>query len=459
MNSIRYACIAGMSLLLFLIFAPKSPAQQAVTPLENRIDVAQIPLPEATIEMIEEVRELLDSLPPVRMGWLDSFPLIDGKYYFGGRPLDQQYVDSALFFTESTPHTDTYGFGLRRQFPPKVKERLLALRPGSIDALLSIMIDNIEAPVLQVPTVLSVLWASLSTEQKDMYLRHRVQPYIEVKPRYEKGTEEYIRAGFEMRLFWPATEPIQPPISSTNIYLDGNIARKISSSLDSSYGIGIVRHGSPYNVLSVKVSGLGLGRHTIRSVTNYEFVCEGRTYVGVSDSGEVPFEVIQPFLANQLAAQPDPHIDRLVREHVKFLEINPRSIWTKEVAEIIAWEPTYSTRVNDSEGYAFHLPILRIDGPLPVSLAYDVEFQLLDNGEIFAGSPVTLSNHQRRTAGDATRTAMGQMAASEAILPCPEGAATLCGLRELVSRGLVGPDDTVVLLNTGSGLKYLDLLE
>ena len=120
MNSIRYACIAGMSLLLFLIFAPKSPAQQAVTPLENRIDVAQIPLPEATIEMIEEVRELLDSLPPVRMGWLDSFPLIDGKYYFGGRPLDQQYVDSALFFTESTPHTDTYGFGLRRQLPPQV---------------------------------------------------------------------------------------------------------------------------------------------------------------------------------------------------------------------------------------------------------------------------------------------------------------------------------------------------
>ena len=60
---------------------------------------------------------------------------------------------------------------------------------------------------------------------------------------------------------------------------------------------------------------------------------------------------------------------------------------------------------------------------------------------------------------DAMRGAMGQMAAAEGILPCPEGTATLCGLRELVSQGLVGSDDTVVLLNTGSGLKYLDLLE
>lgn len=54
--------------------------------------------------------------------------------------------------------------------------------------------------------------------------------------------------------------------------------------------------------------------------------------------------------------------------------------------------------------------------------------------------------------------AMREVAAAEGVLPCPEGAATYAGLRHLVRQGAVGPDETVVLLNTGSGLKYLDLL-
>jgi threonine synthase len=55
--------------------------------------------------------------------------------------------------------------------------------------------------------------------------------------------------------------------------------------------------------------------------------------------------------------------------------------------------------------------------------------------------------------------AMGQMASSEGIFPAPEGAATLAGLKRLLKEDLVGEDETIVLLNTGSGLKYLELLD
>lgn len=55
--------------------------------------------------------------------------------------------------------------------------------------------------------------------------------------------------------------------------------------------------------------------------------------------------------------------------------------------------------------------------------------------------------------------AMRQMASTEGIFPAPEAAATLAGLTRLLEEGLVEPDETVVLLNTGSGLKYLELLE
>ncbi len=54
--------------------------------------------------------------------------------------------------------------------------------------------------------------------------------------------------------------------------------------------------------------------------------------------------------------------------------------------------------------------------------------------------------------------AMYQMAASEGIIACPEGAATLVGLKRLLADGSIGADEEVVLLNTGSGYKYLDLL-
>jgi len=49
------------------------------------------------------------------------------------------------------------------------------------------------------------------------------------------------------------------------------------------------------------------------------------------------------------------------------------------------------------------------------------------------------------------------MAKEEGIFPCPEGAATLSGLRRLLEEGSVDKSDRVVLFNTGSGLKYTEL--
>ena len=47
----------------------------------------------------------------------------------------------------------------------------------------------------------------------------------------------------------------------------------------------------------------------------------------------------------------------------------------------------------------------------------------------------------------------------EGIFAAPEGAASLVAYQKLFASGFFTPDDTVVLFNTGSGLKYLDLLD
>jgi threonine synthase len=52
---------------------------------------------------------------------------------------------------------------------------------------------------------------------------------------------------------------------------------------------------------------------------------------------------------------------------------------------------------------------------------------------------------------------MGVLAREAGVLAAPEGAATLAAAAVLRERGDLAEGDRVVLLNTGSGLKYLDL--
>ena len=46
----------------------------------------------------------------------------------------------------------------------------------------------------------------------------------------------------------------------------------------------------------------------------------------------------------------------------------------------------------------------------------------------------------------------------EGISAAPEGGATFVALRTLLQRGVISPDSSVVLFNTGGALKYLELL-
>ncbi|MGH9778984.1 MAG: threonine synthase, partial [Candidatus Acidiferrales bacterium] len=56
-------------------------------------------------------------------------------------------------------------------------------------------------------------------------------------------------------------------------------------------------------------------------------------------------------------------------------------------------------------------------------------------------------------------TSVRRFAQREGILACPEGAATLAALPVLFERGVLQREESIVLFNTGSGLKYLDVLE
>lgn len=87
---------------------------------------------------------------------------------------------------------------------------------------------------------------------------------------------------------------------------------------------------------------------------------------------------------------------------------------------------------------------LRVPGPFADRLMLRA---LRDSG----GTAVAVSD-------DALRAAQRRLAAEEGLFAAPEGAATLAALEHLAHSGWVRRDERVVLFNTGTGFKYLDVL-
>ncbi len=55
--------------------------------------------------------------------------------------------------------------------------------------------------------------------------------------------------------------------------------------------------------------------------------------------------------------------------------------------------------------------------------------------------------------------AVGEIGAAEGVFAAPEGAACLPALRDLIRQGLVRSGETVVIFNTGAGVKYLECFQ
>lgn len=67
------------------------------------------------------------------------------------------------------------------------------------------------------------------------------------------------------------------------------------------------------------------------------------------------------------------------------------------------------------------------------------------------------SNGTAVTVSDAELVAGArEIGANEGIFAAPEGGALLAAMRKLLEDGWIKRDETVVLFNTGSGVKYLE---
>ena len=77
------------------------------------------------------------------------------------------------------------------------------------------------------------------------------------------------------------------------------------------------------------------------------------------------------------------------------------------------------------------------------------DFLILDALRASGGTAVAVTDEE-------LIAAVGEIGESEGIFAAPEGAACLPALRKLIAADLVTRDETVVLFNTGAGIKYLE---
>jgi threonine synthase len=77
------------------------------------------------------------------------------------------------------------------------------------------------------------------------------------------------------------------------------------------------------------------------------------------------------------------------------------------------------------------------------------DFLILDALRESGGTAVAVSDAE-------LLAAVREIGAAEGLFVAPEGAACLPALRRLVERGEVRPEESVVLFNTGAGVKYLE---
>ncbi len=88
---------------------------------------------------------------------------------------------------------------------------------------------------------------------------------------------------------------------------------------------------------------------------------------------------------------------------------------------------------------------------LRVPKAYG-DYLILDILKQSRGTAISVTDHE-------IMDALQHWARVEGVFAAPEGAAALAAYRKLRAQRFFRPEDTVVLFNTGSGLKYLDVIE
>ena len=275
--------------------------------------------------------------------------------------------------------------------PEPVRRRLVHLLPDSADVLFAIVAteeENHETDFLVIRMagyVLLKLWDDLPQEQIDSFFKTNGRASVRARPQYPEGITAYVGTGYYFvgGTLWHRDVGLTIQ-TVTRHTLDGQ-ARVDGQP----YREPFLYEGPRAGTGAIFTEDLALGVHTAQVATEYIITYQGRHVTkGTINSGPVTFEFVPASTPDHLAAPQDPKLDSQVRDALQLAEIRePKSKWAGLYDRSRNPQTSWRARGSRSE-VALRLPVWDLNVPLPVDLAFEVEFHLLDAGEIHRGDSI-----------------------------------------------------------------------
>ncbi|HUW18009.1 MAG TPA: leucine-rich repeat domain-containing protein [Sedimentisphaerales bacterium] len=283
----------------------------------------------------------------------------------------------------------------RPDISDELKDYIVAMQPASGNALLAIISDPEDVVHRRAANAFLQTWASMSAEQIGAYLRYSMTAYTRLRPQYPQGAEAYVGGGYTIRYGWggwPVDKDVKIRTSSYKI-LDGQVGGMPHGGLD---GKPFDYEGPMAGTGGIPVAELGLGRHTVQAVTDYEVTYKGVTYTGTVKSEAAVFEIIAAEGLNELAAPDDPELNELVRGAFRFVDGGQPIEYLGRRED--AWEPQISSNTKGSaDEYALCMPGWELTEALPVDLCFKVELHLEQSGEVIEGDSFVVIKGEKRS--------------------------------------------------------------
>jgi hypothetical protein len=284
----------------------------------------------------------------------------------------------------------------RAELPEGLKRLIQSAQPQSGDFLVSLAGAPRHPLHRQAVNAVVQTWDAMSPAQIETYLKHSLVPMVWHRQRYPCGVEAMVGLGYQLRHGWasrPPADRVQLSTSTTH-FRDGK------------------RYGEPYRYPYpssgcttgwMRTQDLAVGRHTAALEVAFELEHRGKKVTGSVRSAEVPFEVIAD-RRDDLIAPKDPKVARLVRESLAIGETEERKsekmlIRVGGFREPDPWRPQITWTDPGGKPNGLHVPIWRVEQPLPVDLCFAVTIRVEGTREEYAGDPLIVYKGTTRPLG------------------------------------------------------------
>jgi hypothetical protein len=280
----------------------------------------------------------------------------------------------------------------RWDLAPEMRELILESQPRAGDYLLSV-IGNPKHPLHRLAVNAFVqTWDSMTAEQIRTYLQKSLITTFYGRTKLPREVDAMIGMGYQFRHGWggrPASEKL-------------NFVTRTIHSLDAN------QYGNPYRYPHassgcttgwVKTKDLSVGRHTISFVVEFEADHHGKKVTGSVRSDEFVFEMLPADTPDDLIAPKDAEVEKLVRKALRVVETEEElqdkrggivrfdKIAPKDV-EQDWWRPQITWKEPDGKPNGLHVPVWRLESPLPVDLCFEVTIRVEGTKEEFKGYPL-----------------------------------------------------------------------